>query len=196
MKKNLFLGLLLCSMFMFSSCEDEGLTGSTGKGLVGYYTKFDWVAQTSDFDEINEAINNHELLADYGKYGKYYATYDLFIDEDGCFSTSDNHCGRLRFSVDNFINVIRILDSNTLLFYSASLYVDGMGEGDELYKLYAGPIFGNLTYKDTPSYYTYTVIDNNKIVVSNGDIYTIVDGGLIKDGSSSIWSKYDPTKLH
>ena len=196
MKKNLFLGLLLCSMFMFSSCEDEGLTGSTGKGLVGYYARLDWVAQSSDFDEINEAINNHELLEDYGKYGKYYATYDLFIDEYGCFTTSGQNCGRLRFSVDDVINVIRILDSNTLLFYVAWLYVDGMGEGDELYKLYAGPIFGNLTYKGTPSYYTYTVVDNNKIVVSNGDIYTIVDGGLIKDGSSSIWSKYDPTKLH
>lgn len=196
MKKNLFLGLLLCSMFMFSSCEDDGVTSSTGKGLVGYYAKLDMIAKTSDFDEINEAINNHELLEDYG-HKKYYATYDLFINEEGWFTTSGQNCGRLRFSVDyDFINVIRILDSNTLLFYSASLYVDGMGEGDELYKLYAGPIFGNLTYKDTPSYYTYTVVDNNKIVVSNGDIYTIVDGGLIKDGSSSIWSKYDPTKLH
>ena len=194
MKKNLFLGLLLCSMFMFSSCEDEGLTGSTGKGLVGYYTRFDWVAQTSDFDEINEAINNHELLEDYG-HKKYYATYDLFINEEGWFTTSGQNCGRLRFSVDgDWINFIRILDSNTLLFYAAHLYIDGMGEGDELYKLYAGPIFGNLTYKDTPSY--YTVVDNNKIVVSIGDIYTIVYGGLIKDGSSSIWSKYDPTKLH
>ena len=44
-------------------------------------------------------------------------------------------------------------------------------------------------------YYTYTLI-GNKIVVSNGDIYTIADGGIIKDGSSAILKKYDPIKLH
>ena len=52
-----------------------------------------------------------------------------------------------------------------------------------------------MTYYGTPSYYTYTRVDN-KIIVSNGDIYTVANGGLIKDGGSSKWSKYDPSKVY
>jgi len=194
MKKNLFLGLLLCSMFMFSSCENDGL----GTGLTGYYTDLSYVAKTQDFNEINEAINNNELLSSY-KYGgerhNYYATYDLFI-EDGRYSDSNAHFGRLRFSINYPIIVIQIVDKSTIKIYNPMLYKEGYGDGEDVYKLYAGPIFGNLVYNDEPSYYTYTYIATNKIALSNGDIYTIVDGGLIEDGSSNILSKYDPTKLH
>jgi hypothetical protein len=80
---------------------------------------------------------------------------------------------------------------------SCFLHQEGWGNGDVVYRFYAGPIFGNMEYVGYDwSYYTYAYIADNKIAVSNGDIYTIVDGGLIKDGSSSILSKYDPTKLH
>ena len=66
---------------------------------------------------------------------------------------------------------------------------------DVLYKFYAGPIFGKMVYRsENPTYYTYTRVEN-KIIVSNGDIYTIMeDGSLIEDGSSYKWSKYDPKK--
>lgn len=182
-------------MFVFSSCESDGL----GKGLTGYYTDLSYVAKTQDFSEINEAINNNELLSSYkydGERHNYYATYDLFITEDGHFTDSKAHFGRLRFSINYPIIVIQIIDRSTIKFYNPMLYKEGYGEGEDVYKLYAGPIFGNLVYNGEASYYTYAYIDANKIAISNGDIYTIVDGGLIKDGSSSILSKYDPTKLH
>ena len=79
-------------MFMFSSCENDGL----GKGLTGYYTDLSAVAKTSDFDEINEAINNNELLHVYyftmrpDEY--YYATKDLFL-RDGMWWDSEHHHG-------------------------------------------------------------------------------------------------------
>ena len=202
MKKNLFLGLLVCSMFMFSSCENNDLgDGVTGKGLVGYYLDLTTVAKTSDFDEINKAINNREVLVEKSKYrDEVIATYSLFI-ENGMWNDSDHAHGRFRFYIKNPIPpVMRIIDKNTIAVQGSScfLHLEGCGNGEPVYKFYAGPIFGNMEYVTAGSwnYYTYTYIADNKIAVSNGDIYTIVDGGLIKDGSSGILSKYDPTKLH
>ena len=85
------------------------------------------------------------------------------------------------------------MDDNTLLFYVGYLYEDGSDAGEELYSFYAGSIFGQMTYYGTPSYYTYAKVDN-KLIVSNGDIYTVTSNGLIKDGSSDLWSKYEPNK--
>ena len=102
--------------------------------------------------------------------------------------------------INKFLMNIHIIDKNTIAIQESScfLHIEGRGNGEPIYKFYAGPIFGNMEYVTTGSwnYYTYTYIDTNKIFVSNGDIYTIVDSGLIKDGSSGILSKYDPTKLH
>lgn len=199
MKKNLFLGLLVCSVFMFSSCENDGL----GKGLTGYYTDLSAVAKASDFNEINEAIKKNELLYVFdhrlGEDDYYYATRDLFL-RDGMWWDCEHHHGRFRFHIKSTLYpVIHIIDKNTIAMKgsSCSLYQEGRGDGDVVYKFYAGPIFGNMEYVGYDwSYYTYTYIADNKIVVSNGDIYTIVDGSLIKDGSSTILSKYDPDKLH
>ena len=207
MKKILFLGLFVCSVFMFSSCEGE--SNGLGKGLTGYYTDLSAAAKASDFDEINAAINNNELLYVFdhrlGEDDYYYATYNLFIGGDGGWNETEHHHGRFRFYLLNknkysLCPVIHIIDKNTIAIQESScfLHIEGRGNGEPIYKFYAGPIFGNMEYVTTGSwnYYTYTYIDTNKIAVSNGDIYTIVDGGLIKDGSSGILSKYDPTKLH
>lgn len=202
MKKILFLGLFVCSVFMFSSCEGE--SNGLGKGLTGYYTDLSAAAKASDFDEINAAINNNELLYVFdhrlGEDDYYYATRDLFL-RDGMWWDCEHHHGRFRFYIKSTLYpVIHIIDKNTIAMKgsSCSLYQEGRGDGDVVYRFYAGPIFGNMEYVTTGSwnYYTYTYIDTNKIFVSNGDIYTIVDSGLIKDGSSGILSKYDPTKLH
>ena len=172
-----------------SSCQKL-----TGGGMIGWYTDLSKVAKQSDFNVINEAIDSKEVLSSY-RTGKYIASYDLFIGSDGQYNDSAASFGRLRFTIPTVINTIRIVDSNTLIFYVGYLYVDGRGYGDAVYKLYAGRIFGNMAYYGSPSYYTYAKADN-KILVSNGDIYTIVDGGLIKDGGSSRLSKYDPTQRH
>jgi len=180
-----------------SSCgndDDDG--GGTGSGLKGWYTNLNDVAKQSDFNKLNEAINNGEVLSSYrygGQTHTYVASRDLFIDSDGMYNDSDAYFGRLRFSIQTLINAIRIVDDHTLVFYVAWLYEDGASSDDVIYKLYAGSIFGNMTYYGSGSYYTYVKVEN-KIVVSNGDIYTVIDGGLILDGSSEKWSKYDPNK--
>ena len=176
-----------------SSCGDDE-KGGGGKGLRGYYTDLSYVAKQSDFNEINEAINNHELLKSYtygGERHNYYATKDLFLDSEGGFDDTNPNCGRLRFSINSQIWVLRIVDDNTLYVYYAWLYEEGRGSGDVVYKIYAGPIFGNMAYREKPTIYSYVVVDN-KLIVSNGDIYTISGNTIRKDGSSSILTKYNP----
>lgn len=195
MKTLRFIGMLLCAVILSvsaTSCGDDENGG--GKGLRGYYTDLSCVAKQSDFNEINEAINNNELLASYkygGEWHNYYATKGLFIESDGRFSDFDANCGRLRFTITCQINVIRIVDDNTLYVYYAWLYEEGRGSGDVVYKIYAGPIFGNMAYREKPTIYSYVVVDN-KLIVSNGDIYTISGNTIRKDGSSSILTKYNP----
>ena len=201
MKQSLFLGFIACAMFIFSSCENDGLE----KGLTGYYTDLSAVAKASDFNEINKAINNNELLYVFdhangmGPDEYFYATKNLFL-RDGMWWDCEHHHGRFRFYINNTLYpVIHIIDRNTIAVKGSScmLYLEGRGDGEPVYKFYAGPIFGNMEYVGGDwTYYTYAYIADNKIAVSNGDIYTIVNGGLIKDGSSSVLRKYDPTKLY
>ena len=201
-KKKCFWSLLplmvvaMVSLSLSSCGDDDDDDGGLGSGLKGWYTNLSDVAKQSDFNKLNDAINNNEVLSSYrygGQTHTYIASRDLFIGGDGMYSDSDAHFGRLRFSIQTPINAIRIVDDQTLIFYVAWLYEDGASSEDVVYRLYAGSIFGNMTYYGSGSYYTYAKVEN-KIVVSNGDIYTVVDGGLIKDGSSAKWSKYDPSK--
>ncbi|MBR1686923.1 MAG: hypothetical protein IJ710_00115 [Prevotella sp.] len=194
------LPLILAAMvsLSLSSCgdDDDDDGGGLGNGLKGWYTDLNAVAKQSDFNIINEAIYNGEVLSSYrygGQTHTYVASRDLFIDGDGMYNDSDAHFGRLRFTIPTPIVAIRILDDQTLISYNPMLYIDDASSEDAVYRLYAGPVFGNMTYYGSGSYYTYVKVEN-KIIVSNGDIYTVIDGGLIKDGSSSKWSKYDPTK--
>ena len=189
-----FVSTLLFSVmgFMFVTCSESDSDSGGNSGLKGWYLDLSSVAKQSDFNEINKAIRNKEVLTSY-KYNEYVASRDLFINSDGSYSDTDSHFGRLRFSINFLINVVRILDDQTLVFYIGYLYEDGASNNEALYTFYAGSIFGNMTYYGTPTYYTYAKVDN-KLIVSNGDVYTVTSNGLIKDGSSALWSKYDPKK--
>lgn len=94
------------------------------------------------------------------------------------------------------IHSLQILNQNTLVDHYAWLYDPQKVPTAATIagKIYAGSEIGNLVYYDEEALaYSFYVIEN-KIFVSNGDIYTIVSSGLIKDGSNSIMNKYDPSK--
>lgn len=181
-----------------ASCGSDDEDSPVSKGLQGWYTDLSEVAKQSDFTEFNTAINSNEVLSSYyygGQRHNYVASYSLFVDSStGFFSDTSSNLGRLRFKIQSTISAIRIVDDNTLLDYGGELYAYGKNTTEELiYKFYAGPIFQNMAYYGTPTYKTFTRIDN-KLILSDGTVYTVVDGGLIKDGGSVKMSKYDPTK--
>lgn len=186
---------LLCFFFFLSSCEVLNLSNS----LNGWYTDLTGVATTSGFDRINQAITNHECIytTGYSHNYDYYATPDLFFDSDGRWNSSDAHYGTCRFLPNGyFINVYRVLNQNTIVYYYCWLWKPECipGAEDIAGRVYAGPYFQTLVYYDTdPKYHTFTK-SNNKLIVANGDIFTITDGGLIKEGDSRKLSKYNPEK--
>lgn len=186
------LAILVGCTFTACSNEDEM---DNGNDLVGWYTFC--TTKASDFDVINQAIYSGEVLKSY-KNATYIATKELFL-ENGYYSDSNAKFGRLRFTIESGTNAINIIDGNTLCLYGGSLWPEGKcnDKNDDLvYKLYAGPVFGNMAYYGSPiSYYTYQRFEN-KILVSNGDIYTISSSGLIQDGDTDLWRKYDRNKQY
>lgn len=176
------------------SCGENDDDYNNGSDVRGWYILD--AAKASDFDVINEAIRSKEVLSSY-RHATYVATKELFL-ENGWYSDSNAKFGRLRFTIQNIANAINIIDKNTLAFYSASLWPEGecAESGHELvYRLYAGPIFGDMAYYGRPTYYTYQK-NGNKIFVSDGDIYTITSSGLIKDGGTTMWKKYNHDKQY
>lgn len=194
-----FFIFLLCACLTcctMASCDKMG-----GNSLIGWYTDLSEVATTAGFERINQAIDNHERIYTTGLSNNYdrYATRDLFFEDGRWFSYKPYH-GTCRFLPDPGGNIfaIHIIDKNTLIYYrNASLYdPDYVPASAEIVgKVYGGRNIGPLVYYDATgtSYQTYTKYDN-KLVVSNGDVYTVTSSGLIKDGSSSLMSKYDPSK--
>ena len=189
----------------FISCSKSDDDKSSSNGLIGWYADIDNIATTSDFDRVNQAIKDYELLADY-RHIDYYATRDLFFDEDGrwCTSTSSGKygvCGGIPKSKFHWISPIRIINNNTLEYYHiAHLWDPDYVPNDALIHghVYAGKQIGDLVYycEDEEPYSTYTYVrEGNKIIVTNGDIYTIYDDGTLRrDGSSFKLKKYTPTK--
>ena len=180
----------------FASCKDDedapGTGGGTDSGLVGWYTDLSEVPNSYSFTSHNWYID-HSL-------GLGSIPRESFFDDEGCFDDRVLEADRLRIK-SKAIYVVRIVDNSMIQSMTGLLCDEGADYGKKkdmipVYKLYAGSDLGNLIYyAQQPAYYTY-VKQGNKIIVTNGDIYTIVDGGLIKDGRTGTLSKYDPSKIY
>ncbi len=208
MKKNLLFSRLFAIFTMaalclyLSSCGDDNSNEATGYsgggGLTGWYANLNNVAKSSDFTEINKAIENSEVL-----YRNNVASRDLFFRSGLWWDVEWAH-GRFRFCLTNKgktnIKVVHIINDNSIVIYDTELCeessIASSNYGEAVYKFYAGYIFKNMAYYGEPSYYTYTKIDNKIYIPSKGTIYTITGNGLIEDGSSSVLKKYDPSKTY
>lgn len=182
--------------FCLASCKDDedapGTGGGTGSGLVGWYADLSEVPNSNSFRTHNWEIGTQSLGLGIPR--------ESFFDDEGCFDDRVLEADRLRIKSD-YIYVVRIVDNSMIQSMTGLLCDEGADYGKKkdmvpVYKLYAGSGLGNLIYyAQQPAYYTY-VKQGNKIIVTNGDIYTIVDGGLIKDGRTGTLSKYDPSKIY
>ena len=158
----------------FTSCDKDDEESSKKNSLIGWYVVDDSPTMSAlDRGKMSGTITS-------GKYDR-----SDFFRSDGSFIDGINGVSAVTYR-----RVIRIIDNTTLLYYDLTLYDDGAGKGDKLYTIYGGQVIGSLAYyADSPSYYTYIQI-GNKITLSTGTIYTIVDEGLIREGSSDIYKKY------
>lgn len=202
MKNKLIFLLLpmLALLFYLScvSCSSDSAEGEEQSGIKGWYVNKNDLASAGDFTEINKAIEQSEILSQYtygGTVHKTIASRSLFIDDNGMYSDSKASFGRVRFSVNPIINVYRIIDDSTMMMYIGWLYelnATGARGKEMLYSFNAGHIFGTMAYYgDSPTYITYVKKDN-KILTSEGEIFTVTSSGLVKDGTSIILSKYSP----
>ena len=192
--------ILISVNFIACSNDDNVDSPTTGAGLKGWYISKNDGAKTADFNEINYAIEDNELLYE-SKYNKYYANRDLFFYDNGMWNDNGWEHGRFRFSIDSQVCIIHIIDETSLVKYYANLFDSKSNTTNELetvYKIYAGPIFGDLDYCGNGKLYTYYQIDNKIVLPSEGDIYTIVNGGLLLEGDdySNLMEKYDPNQRY
>lgn len=169
----------------FTACggdegKDEPAGNSGGASDEAWYTS--GFATAADFEEINVAIDNHELLSS-SRYHEVYAEVESFLSEDGGWNSFDWYLGRLcEAGPDGWSEVIHIVDDTKIEIYGLHLYKDtgttnSKGER-RIYRFNAGRHFGKMAYYGSPSTYFY-VKTGNKIAVSNGNIYALTAEGLI-----------------
>ena len=198
MKTKLFLVFSL-PILLFSSCKEDKTNGTKSSGIVGYYVDVNSIPKSADFAEINQAIRDHELiysLAYIRGNHEYdtYATVDLFFN-DGWWSSYEPHYGPYRFKPDNQQSEVwHIVNANTIEYAFVELASPRVN-AEVLIKIQAPSPIGNLVMaSDYATSYTYQRVDN-KLYVTDGTIFTIIDKNTIqKEGSSAKLSKYDPNK--
>lgn len=193
--------VLVCAITCMTACEEEEKRDEPRMPQIqsNYYTDIDLSGTADDFATINNAIKNNILIYSTGyshNFDHYAAEMDYFFG-NGMWTTSDSSYGKLRFLPSNGQNmsVIKFVDESSLVEFHGSLWdPDRVPKNYEIIgKIYTGEVFGTLLYCAEPYYYTYVKM-GNKIIVSNGDLYTQTDSGLIKDGTSRPYIQYDPNK--
>ena len=182
MKQSSFLwGMLTLMMtFVLSGCGSDDSKSIDPPAAPQYYADLSYVPDQTDFvGYIEDVIKGDKSMSSLFNSNGEWTPY---------LKNSSGHWLGLG-------DVICIKDDNTILWYPPYLYKEGKGSGDVLYRFYAGSCIGNLVYRGEPTYYTYSKVDN-KIYLSNGNIFTVTNDGLREDGSSTVLKKYDPTKLN
>lgn len=191
----MFSTIVCCFVLLSCGNDDDNKDEPTEIETGEWYVTPGGFAAASDFQEIITAIDNHELLSDYGRYGKHYAEIDEFFHDNGMYSDSDAGFGRLRFWIDqNPVNIIHIVDDMTAEFYIGWLYKDcGKYNSDgeqRIWNFNAGRYFDKMAYYiDSPSILIYTK-NNDTLVFSNGDVYIKKPTGL--QSSWGLWTKFTP----
>lgn len=166
--------LLLCVALSFTSCSsgDDESDGSQSGQVASKSTWYFYDDNLSSYvSEINSAYNK-----DASKY------YDYVSDNGTCLG---------------YYYAIEIINKNTLKMWNFSYGVVGCKESiDSEYYIPTNYTIGPdkiISYSTSSSMYTY-VENEGKMIVTNGDIYTITPQGLIKDGRSDVMKKKEVYK--
>ena len=142
----------------------------------------------SDFREVDDAINNSTVIHYNQKTGKpsIIASYSLFVDNNGRF-TEEIY---VYYNIPYRLWMVHFINGNTLEKGWVYGGISSRAVGSTLYSVNAGKNLGTIKYCWQPSTYTYAQ-EGNKIITTDGDIYTISGDRLIPDGSTRAMVKYN-----
>ena len=190
--------LMLCSMMMvisFTACggddggdvngSSSGGNSSTSSGVTGWYIRQDLKGFSLDLysDTYNYKINSQGEVIGVG--------YAWPFEGDESSMSSGNGFNPEVYYIPN---------DDTFIKYETTLYAENASaaNGKEmLYRFKYGNL-GTLAYYATESsYYTYWQDGNKLYTTEDGwTVYTITSTGIVPDGSSFIFSKYNPSTIY
>ena len=189
------------------SCTKGSYDGDgTPDGLPGWYGCK--IEDASAFKDASEAIMSLSLFTA-GRYSGRVSGQSYVLQRSDYFDESGEYKPKLynttpdySMDIESYANFIQIVDNNTLIKYSAQLFLAGSSstKGKKvLYRFNAGPVFGELVYCATSDgqFYTYAS-DGSKIITSDGDIFTVSGKMLIRDGDSvsQAYNKFNPDHVY
>lgn len=190
--------LLIMALMSCSSNDDDNTVTREGHWYI-YETQAEIDEAQADIKQIAEAILSGKVLY-YDWQNKkevpVYGNYKDFVGSDGRFeyewlTYENSDYGR---RIHDYIHILQIKDEKTILEYVCGLYIVDETTKKPLYKWYSGNVFGEVCYAadSEPTVNAYVQIDNMITILSTGETYFIVDGGLIQDGSNRTLRKFVP----
>lgn len=190
--------LLIMALMSCSSDDDDNTVTHDGHWYI-YETQAELDETQADIKQIADAIlNGKTLYYDWQNKNKIpvYGNYKDFVGSNGQFEYNwlhykNNDYGR---RIRDYIYILQIKDEKTILEYECGLYIVDETSKKPLYKWYSGNVFGELCYAadSEPTVNAYIQVDNMITILSTGETYFIVDGGLIQNGSNRTLRKFVP----
>lgn len=190
-KKSFMLNLLVIMMaatvsISFTSCGSDDDDGDTSSGLIGWYIRQDLKGDVLDSwtDSFDFTFNMQGEIIGTGKAWPWEG------EEENMTEWSKSMPSTVYFIPDN----------ETFIRYYAGYYRENAPAAENktlLYRFNYGSLGTLGLYAEHAYYYTYWREGNKLYTTEDGwTVYTITPSGLIPDGSSFAFSKYDPDKIY
>lgn len=194
MKRFYFLAMMLAAGIMtltLTACGDDDNKDNDGGG--SYYE------DTSTSSGITGWYIRHDM-AGFWLY-LYSDDYTYSFNMEGEIMGVSSSYGTVQnFSNGEVQEVYYIPDDQTFVKYSTCLYRENApaASGKTLLYRFNYPNLGTLgLYAVSTTYYTYWREGNKLYTTDDGwTVYTITPTGIVADGSSFVYSKYDPNKVY
>lgn len=154
----------------------------------------------SSFDSLEKLIEDDEVL--YQQYGCNDFEFSFIVGRDRVTRESyiDSMLGFFHFGDFWGTNAVRIVDDSTIVLCDFNSFVDedidnyNHRDYKKVVTLFRGKIYKSVSLYVKEEYRTY-VKQGNKLMLTNGDVFTDTGEGLILDGESELRVVKDPAKL-
>lgn len=171
MKKLLvFCALLLITVFSGCSDDEEDLGGGLNTSDVYIWDILEYTKYSAEM--VGELLGKDEYV--YANTG-----------DDGIYH------GEL-YRYPQYMYIIKIIDNSTLIKDECRVYTFDRyyGNGRVIHSILSSPRLCYIT-SENPVYYSYVRVDD-KLILSNGEIYIIQGNKLYSSGSSTPYTQFKP----